>query len=45
MDMKPPATRFDPALRRASAKRTALILGAVALAMYALAILEAVFKS
>jgi|GEM_PF-2572160 hypothetical protein len=42
--MKTQTAKFDADARRAMAKRTALILGAVAVAVYALAIIEAVLK-
>ena len=42
--MKQQAAKFDPIARRAATLRTAWIVGGIALAVYALAIVEAVLK-
>ena len=44
MFMTKPSAKFDAAARRQAAKRTALVAGLVAIAIYALAIVEAVFR-
>ncbi|HEY0231050.1 MAG TPA: hypothetical protein VGC55_07350 [Dokdonella sp.] len=42
--MKPQAAKFDLTARRAATRRTAWIVGGIAFAIYALAIIEAVLK-
>jgi len=42
--MKQQAAKFDPVTRRAATLRTAWIVGGIAFAIYALAIVEAVLK-
>jgi len=42
--MNQKAAKFDPVARRAATLRTAWIIGGIAFAIYALAIIEAVLK-